>query len=336
MLNDPITVAGRRIGQGEAPYVIAEAGSNFNQSLDIALRLIDVAAAAKVDAVKFQLFRADVLYPGGGQMHDLFKTVELNPDWLDKLKAHANAQGLAFLASVFDPTSLKTLLDLGTPAIKVASSETTNLPLLGKIAQAGIPLFLATGICEFTDVAMAVEFCTGLGVKDISLMQCGSVYPLPPEEADLAVMETLSTAFGGPVGYSDHTLGIAVAIAAAARGARVIEKHFTLDRSMKGPDHSYAIEPDELKQMVAGIHAAHQAIGSPVKRFLAQERAVGRRDGLWAARNIAAGETIDASAIEIKRPATGIMARYLGAVTGTKAQQEIAAGTPISWDAVQF
>lgn len=336
MLKDTFTIDGRPIGGDASPYVIAEAGSNFNQSKDIARRLIDAAKAAGADAVKFQLFRADVLYPNGGEIYDIFKSVQLDSDWLPDLKAHAAGQGLHFSASAFDRESIKALAALGVPFLKVGSSETTNLDLVARMAAIGKPLFLSTGMCGLGEIADAVEVCLGLGLADVSLMQCQSVYPLEIADANLAAMDTLRASFGGPVGFSDHSLGIVAPIAATARGAHSIEKHFTLDRSMKGPDHFYALEPGELKTMIDGIRAAHQAIGDGVKRILKPERDHGRRNGLWFAAAASKGDVVTAALLEVKRPAVGVKAKHQTAVLGARLARNVAAGDPLTWGDLSF
>lgn len=336
-LDSELRVAGRLIANGERPFVIAEAGSNFNQNLDTAYRLIDVAIEAKVDMVKFQLFRADELYAPGTDMHAAFKAVELNPDWVPKIAEHAKARGIAFAASAFDRASVDVLEAVDVPAHKVASSEATNLPLLAHIAATGRPIFLSTGICDMVDVHEAVITCLGQGNSAVVLMQCGALYPLPPEQANLKVIDVYRQTFGCPAGFSDHTLGLAVATAAVARGAAVIEKHFTLDRTAEGPDHFYALEPDELKRLVGDIREAHAAIGTSNKQILPNEREFGRREGLYAARDIAAGEVIDDEALAVRRPAVGLRARYQRVVTGgARAARPIKAGEPITWGDVSW
>lgn len=336
MTAQPLTIAGHRIAGDSPPFVIAEAGSNFNQSLDIAKRMIDVAAESGAQAVKFQLFRAEALYPPGTELYDIFKSIELNPDWLAPLNDHAAAAGILFAASVFDLDSLAALEAIGVPLHKVASSETTNLRLLGAIAATGKPVLISTGMCEMSDVAEAVSLCRGAGNDNLVVLQCGSVYPLPPALANLRVLDGFATGFGTQLGYSDHTLGLAAAAAAVALGARVIEKHFTLDRGMEGPDHSYAMEPGELKSYVRVVNDAFAALGSPTKAMLPEERAVGRRDGLYAARKIAAGAEIEQDDIAIQRPAVGIDARFARAVVGSEAREAIAEGEAITWSHLGF
>ncbi|MEX2643869.1 MAG: N-acetylneuraminate synthase family protein [Acetobacterales bacterium] len=332
-MHDPeITIAGRPVGARHAPFVIAEIGSNYDQSEDKARRLIDAAAEAGADCVKFQLFRADALYPPGTELNALFKSVELNPDSLPVFAEHARQRGVLFSASVFDADSLRALLDVGVPLLKVASSETTNLPLLRAMAASGVPLLISTGMCELGDVDDAVTVSRGAGNNAICLMQCGAVYPLPPEDCNLRVLDQYVASFGVPVGFSDHTLGIAAPVAAVARGASVIEKHITLDRTDEGPDHSYALEPDDFGRMVDMIREAHAALGGDFKRMLPQERAHGRREGLHAARDLPAGTVLAEADMIEARPAVGVRARHRQAAVGARLGRAVAKGEPVRWE----
>lgn len=335
MLAREFEIAGRRIGGGASPYVIAEAGSNFDQSLDTARRLIDVAVKAGADAVKFQLFEAGELYPPNHELYAIFKAAELSPDWLPPLQHHATSQGIAFFASTFDRRSADRLAALNVPAFKIASSETTKLDLLAHIAAKGKPMIVSTGMCDLIDVMEAMACCERNGASDVALLQCVALYPPEPKDVNLAVMDTLRTSFACPVGYSDHVLGVGIAVAAAARGAAVIEKHFTLDRKSPGPDHFYALEPNELVDMVRQIRTVHDAIGSGVKEMHPEERRLGRREGLYTTRSIEAGERLTADAVEVKRPAVGIRSRHLAQVVGLVAKRALAAGDAMHWEDLQ-
>lgn len=330
-------IAGKRIANGEQPYVIAEAGSNFNQNFDTAYALIDAAAAAGADAVKFQLFRPESLYPPGTKEYDAVLAVTLNPDWVPKLAGHAVDQNIAFVASAFDVASVDVLDAANVAAHKVASSEATNFAVLARMARSRRPIFLATGMCDMVDVHEAVAVCLAHGNRQIALLQCGTMYPLPPELTNLKVIDGFRDTFGGPAGLSDHTLGLAVPVAAVARGAAVIEKHFTLDRAAEGPDHFYALEPDELKQLVTMLHEAHSAIGQGVKAMLPDEKQLGRRDGLYAAHDIRKGKTLDENSVDIRRPAVGLRARYKRTVTGgARAARPIKANAAIDWPDIEL
>jgi len=335
VLDNTLKIDGRMLGGDAKPYFIAEAGSNFNQNMDTAKRLIDVAAQAGADAVKFQLFQADVLQTPGTELHDIFKSIQLNADWVPELAAHAKSAGITFLASPFDQDMVDVLMDADAPALKVASSETSKMGLLEYIAKQGVPLLLSTGMCDDVDVIEAVQTCKRAGNTQVALMQCVSVYPLPPEQANLRVMDALRDNFGGVIGYSDHALGLTTCIAAAARGAQVIEKHFTLDRSSEGPDHFYALEPNELKELVEQISVIHDMLGSREKFLLPDEIKYGRRIGLIAKSDIQTGDIISDAYLDTTTPAHGIRERYRTNILGYKAVKPVKAGEPIQWDDIE-
>jgi sialic acid synthase SpsE len=336
VLMNEFTIGGQNIGGGASPFIIAEAGSNFNQSLDTARKLIDVAAEAGADAVKFQLFRADILYPGGGELQDIFKSIELNPEWVAILNRHAMENGIQLMASAFDRGSVDVLEAINTPAHKIASSETTNLPFLHYVASKGRPIIISTGMCDMVDVEEAVNVCIGAGNHQIILLQCGAMYPLPRELVNLRVIPAFSERFRCPVGFSDHTMGYAAAFAAIGVGAKIFEKHFTLDRQLAGPDHFYALEPSELKTYVSGLREAHAALGSEVKEMLPEEKKLGRREGLYAARDLQAGAFLTTNDISVRRPAVGLRSRYAGSVAGANLARDIKKGDPITWESLKF
>ncbi|WP_419902609.1 N-acetylneuraminate synthase family protein [Kiloniella sp.] len=330
MINDTV------VGDNAAPYVIAEAGSNFNQDLNTARSMIDVAADAGANAVKFQLFRANFLYPDGGELHDIFKSIELNPEWVPLLAEHAKKRGIHFMASAFDTTSLDVLESVDVPTHKIASSETTNLQFLHYAALTGKPIIISTGMCDMVDIEEAVNVCRATGNNNIILMQCGAMYPLPSELANLRVITTLENRFGCPTGFSDHTLGQTASIAAVGLGANIFEKHFTLDRNSEGPDHFYALEPAELKAYVDGIHEAYQSLGCAEKEMLPKEREIGRREGLYLIRDMAEGDVITASDLDVKRPALGLRERYAPSVVGARLTVALKAGVPLTWKHLSF
>jgi sialic acid synthase SpsE len=316
-------------------YVIAEAGSNHNKYFDEARRLIDAAADAGADAVKFQLFSAAALYPQGGELHDIIRSLELPREWVGELGAQAASRGLALLASPFDLVAVDVLAAAGAPAYKIASSETVNLPLVAHVAARQKPVIISTGMCDLADVHEAIEVVRGTGNDQIVLLQCSALYPSRPDQAHLAVMQTLRGAFARPTGFSDHTLGTAVAIAAAARGACMIEKHFTLDRGAPGPDHFYALEPGELKAMVAAIRDAEASVGSPEKRLLPEESREARRESLRARRALDAGTVLTSDDLVAARPAHGIRPRFAAALIGARLRRSVAAGEAISWESIE-
>jgi sialic acid synthase SpsE len=328
-------IGDRAIGPGRPPYLIAEIGSNHSGDLETAFKLIDVAANSGAHAAKFQLFFAEELYPEGHDLHAVFKQAELNVDWLPKLKEYTERAGLHFFASVFGRKSAKVMLDLGVPAFKVASSETTNHGLLAYLAATGLPLLISTGMCDMIDIAEAVAICQRAKNDRVALLQCGAEYPLPGNLVNMNVLDTLRQRFPYLVGYSDHTEGSLAAFAAVAKGACIIEKHITLDRSAKGPDHFYAMEPDDFARMIDGINQIHAMLGDGEKDLLPSERQYGRRDGLYARTALKSGVPIKAEDIEAKRPALGIRGRYKDAVCGSVPKKDIAAGAPITWHDIE-
>lgn len=336
MLNKNVLIKDISVGGNNTPYVIAEAGSNFNKDLGTAKKLIDVAADAGANAVKFQLFRANHLYPDGGELYDIFKSIELDPDWVPLLADHAQKRGIHFMASAFDTVSLDALEAVDVPAHKIASSETTNLQFVHYAASTGKPIIISTGMCDMVDVEEAVSVCLGAGNDNIILMQCGAMYPLPPELANLRVMTSFVERFGCPTGFSDHTLGLTTSIAAVGLGANIFEKHFTLDRKSDGPDHFYAIEPDELKTYVKDLQEAHQALGTPIKEMLPKEREFGRREGLYFSRDMKVGEVITKDDVIEKRPAIGLRARYAHVVIGATLTENTVKNQHFKWALLNF
>jgi N,N'-diacetyllegionaminate synthase len=335
-MTNRIKIGERWIGEGEPVFIVAEIGSNHNQTLGQARQLIEVAAAAGVDAVKFQLFKAENLYPNKEDaMFKIMKSIELPWEWLDELVEYAQSFNLMFLASPFDKGAVDVLETLGVPAFKWASAETINLPLLRYAAAKKKPMLVATGMCDLTDVTAAVEMITSTGNRDIVLLQCTSLYPALPTQINLRAMDTMRDTFHLPVGFSDHTLGFNITAAAVARGACVIEKHFTLSRDMEGPDHFYAIEPDELKQMVEVIRNVEKSLGSTVKDMLPEEKKVAKRESIIAAKDIPQNTVITRDMIVLSRPALGIKPRFLAAVLGSKVKTYIEKGQAITWQMLQ-
>lgn len=331
----------------EHTFVIAEAGVNHNGSLERARQLVDVAADAGADAVKFQSFHAEQLVTAyadkaayqaanmgeGGNQLGMLKALELSAADHHALVLHCRARGIRFMSTAFDADSLRLLAQLDMPAIKLPSGDITCAPLLLQAARLRQPLIVSTGMATLAEVEQALgviafgllhdaeptgrtgfeaAFASDAGQQalrqHVTLLHCVTQYPAPPEAVNLRAMDTLAAAFGLPVGYSDHTQGLAVALAAVARGAVAIEKHFTLSRSLPGPDHAASLEPAELVALVAGIRQIEQALGSPRKLPAAAEagnRPVARRS-VVAARDIASGEVFTQQMLACKRPGTGI------------------------------
>lgn len=334
-MTQTFNIGRHRVGDGERTFVIAEVGSNHDKDFDQARRLIDAAALAGADCVKFQLFSARELYPQGGDLYDIIKSLETPREWVPALTEQAGAQGMEFLASPFDLSAVDVLASANAPAYKIASSEATNLPLIGRAAAHGKPMLISTGMCDLADVQEAIDVVRGAGNEHILLLQCAALYPAEPSQVHLRTMDTLRNAFQCPVGFSDHTLGLSVPTAAVARGACVIEKHFTLDKKGKGPDHFYALEPAEFTAMVAAIRDAEASLGSGEKRMLPEESREARRESLRAARDLDAGAVLSAADIATARPADGVRPRLAGAFVGRRLTRGLRKGQTLTWEALE-
>lgn len=304
--------------------IIAEAGVNHNGDIGLAKKLIDVAAEAGADYVKFQTFSADRLVThaakkadyqtksmdGNESHHEMLRRLELTPAMHNELIAHCALQNIVFLSTGFDIESVDLLVSLGQNLFKIPSGEITNLSYLRHIGQLGKPVILSTGMATLGDIEAAIEVLEEAGTarSNLTVLHCTTEYPTPMSEVNLRAMESIHCAFGVAVGYSDHTQGIEVAIAAVVLGATVIEKHFTLDRNLPGPDHKASLEPAELKAMVTAIRNIEVALGDGIKRLTpgeAKNKPVARKS-LVARQAIKAGELFSAQNVTAKRPGTGI------------------------------
>jgi N,N'-diacetyllegionaminate synthase len=322
--------------------IIAEAGVNHNGDLALARQLIDVAAEAGADLVKFQTFSADRLITtharkadyqtqttdASESQHTMIRRLELTHDMHEALIAHCNTRGIQFFSTGFDPESIDLLVELGLDRFKIPSGEITNLPYLRHVGRYGKPVILSTGMATLGEIEAALEVLEQAGTprERITVLHCNTEYPTPMADVNLRAMLTIRDAFGVAVGYSDHTSGIEVAIAAVALGATVIEKHFTLDRNLPGPDHKASLEPDELKAMVAAIRNIEQAIGDGIKRPSASEaknKPVARKS-IVAACAIRAGECFSEINLAVKRPGTGLPPMRWDEVLGRKAPRDFA------------
>jgi N-acetylneuraminate synthase len=309
----------------------------------MALRLVDAAAQAGADVVKFQTFSAEeVVSPvalkadyqvqttGGFESQlEMVKKLELPTDAFSQIERHCRQRGIVFMSTPFDQGSVDLLKDLGVVAFKIGSGELTNLPFLSYVAAKGKPLILSTGMSNLHEVAAAVETVKAAGDPELVLLHCVSNYPAAPSSVNLHVMKTLEDEFSVPVGYSDHTEGITIPLAAVALGACIIEKHFTLDRSLPGPDHRASLEPGELKTMVHGIREVQSALGDGRKLPAAEEMntaAVARRS-LVAARDLQAGTVLTQDMIAIRRPGIGLPPAALPQVIGRRLLQDLSAGS---------
>jgi len=335
-----IHIGHRWVGEGAPVYIVAEAGSNHNGSLDQALQLIDVAAAAGADAVKFQHFKADKLYPKSAgesdylntsrSIYDIIHDMETPDAWVPRLADYCRKKGLAFLSSPFDEASAD-LLDPYVPAFKVASYEMTHAPLLRHVARKRKPVIISTGAASINEVLWATEAVRAEGNDQIIVLQCTAKYPTPFHAVNARAIESLRNATGLPAGFSDHTRDPIVApVVAVALGACLIEKHFTLSNSLPGPDHAFAVEPHELKALVQRVREAEQALGHGRKETLSEEqelRTFARRS-IFAIRDIRVGEQLSWNNVAVLRCGKlgfGLPPTSLEAVIGRAAAKPISA-----------
>ena len=268
-----IKIGNKAVGSQSPTFIIAEIGSNHDRDLRQARELMDSAHGAGADAVKFQVFSADALYLKDDPYHKLFAENELPREWIPELTDFARELGVVFLASVFDNDAVDRLHEVNVPAYKIASAELTDSSLLKYTSAKMKPMILSTGMSDLTDIARAIDIVCSTGNREIIILHCTSLYPTKTHQVNLRAMTTIKSHFSPlPVGLSDHTMSITIPAAAVAMGACVIEKHITLGRILSGPDHSYALEPNEFKQMVQSIREVEDSLGSPVKAPLPEER----------------------------------------------------------------
>lgn len=336
------------LGPGHPTFIIAEAGVNHNGDPKIAVALIDAAADAGADAVKFQTFVASELVsaqapkaeyqmqttnPDESQLAMLRK-LEISEAMHLQLMEHAQNKGIMLISTPFHESSADLLARLKMPLLKIPSGEVTNWPFLAHVARIGLPIILSTGMANLGEVAEAVDLIRREGDPPLALLHCVSNYPADPATVNLRAMATMSQAFDVPIGYSDHTPGIEVPLAAVALGARIIEKHFTLDRNMEGPDHRASLEPDELTAMVSGIRTVEAALGDGRKHPAEPELATAdiARKSLVAAGPIAKGSRLTREMISLKRPGTGLHARFIPLLLNRVATADIPADGLLSTD----
>lgn len=329
-------------------YIIAEAGVNHNGRLDLALQLCDAAKEAGVDAIKFQTWKTELIISKNTEMadyqkknlgndesqYDMLKKLELSYDNFRFIKDYCDNIGIQFLSTADETESLDFLCELGMPLIKLGSGEITNIPYLRYCAKKNMPLIISTGMCNLTDVATAFDVLAEAGAKDITILHCTTNYPCPMDEVNLRAMQTMKDAFKCKVGYSDHTMGTEIPIAAVANGAEVIEKHFTLDRNMEGPDHKASLEPQELKYMVDCIRNIEVALGDGIKKPNASEVEISKvvLKSIVAKAAIKKGDTLTSDNITIKRAGSGIPAAHWDMIVGTKALHDFDIDEPIRID----
>ena len=346
-----IQIGDKFIGDDEKTFIIAELSANHNQKFDIAIQSIKAIKECGADAVKLQTYTPDTITINsdkeyfqikqgtiwdGTTLYELYKQAFTPWDWQPKLKEYAESLGLICFSSPFDKTAVDFLEGLNVPAYKVASFEITDLPLIEYIAKKNKPIIISTGIATLEEIDEAVKICKDAGNDKIILLKCTSEYPAPIEDANLSAIKFLNDKYNVIAGLSDHTLGIDVPIASVALGAKVIEKHFILDRNIGGPDSSFSLEPNEFKQMVQSIHNVEKAIGKP--KFELSEKILKSRKfarSLFVVENIEQGEIFTEQNVRSIRPNYGLAPKYLKDVLGRKAKTKIEKGTPLSWDLIE-
>jgi pseudaminic acid synthase len=341
-------IYGREIGKGHPAYIIAEMSANHNQDFDLAIRIMEEAKKAGADAVKLQTFTAethtirsekpDFIVPRGtlwegASLFDLYSDASMPWEWQPKLAKIARELQIDLFSSVVDETSLAFLERIGMPAYKISSFELVDLDLLRKVARNGKPMILSTGMATLTEIDEALGAIRAVGPTPTALLKCTSAYPAKPEEMNLRTIPHMAEAFDVPVGLSDHTMGHAVAIAGVVLGACIVEKHFTLSRSIPSPDAAFSLEPSEFRQMVDAIRIAQKSLGD-VRYEVTKEELPSRvfRRSLYAVADINEGEEFTRENIRSIRPGHGLHPRYLNNVLGRRAKMHIGKGTPLSWD----
>lgn len=347
---DYIEIDGRKIGPGLAVYVVAELSANHRQKLDEAVKLIKAAREAGADAVKLQTYRPDTITIrsdapefriGGGTpwdgktLYDLYREAYMPWEWQTKLKRLADELEIDLFSTPYDKTAVDFLEKMGVPAYKVASFEIVDIPLIEYIASKGKPIIISTGMATLAEIDEAVQVVRKAGATQIALLKCTSVYPAPPEEMNLRTIPDLAKKFRVPVGLSDHTVGIAVAVAAVVLGACIVEKHFTLSRSVPSPDSAFSLEPQEFKAMVEAIRTAEKALGEVNYEVSEQEASshVFRRS-LFIVKDMKEGEVFTEENVRSIRPGHGLPPKYLNDILGRKALRYVAKGTPLKWELV--
>lgn len=349
--NKEIRIGNRLIGHGHPSYIIAEIGANFDNDIDKAKKLIDAAKEAGADCAKFQSFLADKIVSGKGfasmtlkgvhgtwgrGVDEVFRDAEFPREWHEELASYCKRIGIDFSSSPYDFEAVDLCVEVGVPYIKIGSGDITWHEMLEYIAQTGKPLFLATGDATMAEIDEAVRIIQNTGCNDLVLMQCITNYPSLVESANINVLKNYQTAFDILTGYSDHSPGSVVVLGSVALGACVIEKHFTLDKKDKGPDHNHSMDIREFTQMVKDIRLLESAMGGTQKYVVEEEgeTVIVQRRGLYAKREIKTGEIIKLEDIDVLRPALGIPPKYKPVIAGKKAVKDIEKGMPIFWESI--
>ncbi len=347
-----INISDHKISQASPTFIIAELSANHNQKFEIAVETIKAAKEAGADAIKLQTYTADTITLDsqnecfqikhgtlwdGKTLHQLYQEAYTPWEWQPKLKEIAEDLGLICFSSTFDKTSVDFLEKMAVPAYKIASLEITDIPLIEYVASKGKPVIISTGVATLTDIEEAVNACKRAGNDQIALLKCTSTYPTPFEDVNLRTIPNLAETFDTVVGLSDHTQGIAVPIAAVALGARIVEKHFILDRNLGGPDAAFSLQPNEFQQMVQSVQNAEQALGSVTYHL--SENTKGSRKyvrSLFVVEEVEAGDIITEQNVRSIRPGNGLAPKYLKDILGCRTRLNLKKGTPLSWHMIEI
>ena len=348
-MKNEFMIGDRKIGDNHPVYIIAEMSANHNQDFEQAVKIIHAAKEAGADAIKIQTYTPDTITLDcdndyfringtiweGKNLYELYGEAYTPWEWQPKLKKIANDLGMDLFSTPFDHTAVNFLEKMDVPIYKVASFELVDIPLLRKIAQTGKPIIMSTGMATLAEIDEAVSAIREAGGKQLALLKCTSAYPAPPDEMNLRTISHLAEAFGVPTGLSDHTLGIAVPVAAVALGACIIEKHFTLSRQDPGPDSAFSLEPHEFKEMVDAIRTAEKALGK-VSYEITEKQKESRmfRRSLFVVKDISKGKKFTNDNVRSIRPGHGLHTRYLKDITEKVAIRDIKRGTPLTWELV--
>ena len=345
-----VTIAGRHIGEGQKPYIVAEMSANHNGKLETALRIIEAAKDAGADAVKFQTYTPDTItldHSGsdfciqGGLWHnrtlyELYEEAYTPWEWHEALFAKAKQVGITAFSAPFDPTAVDFLESLGCPAYKIASFELVDIPLIQKAASTGKPLIMSTGMGNALEIREAIEAARSAGCESPIILHCVSGYPAPVDDCNIRTIQHLKSEYGVISGLSDHSLGTVVSVAAVATGASLIEKHFILSRDNGGLDSAFSLEPDELKQLVSDTHLAWLALGKVnLNRAPSEKDNAKLRRSLYAVEAIQAGAPLTTANVRSIRPGFGLPPKELPQVIGKQAERNIQRGEPLSWDLIK-
>jgi pseudaminic acid synthase len=352
MMQKPITIADKRVGNTFPPFIIAEMSGNHNQSLERALEIVEAAAKTGVHALKLQTYTADTMTLDikegeffiddpkslwyGNSLYELYQQAHTPWEWHEPIFKRCKELGIIGFSTPFDNTAVDFLESLDVPCYKIASFENTDLPLIRKVASTGKPMIISTGMATVAELDETVRTARDAGCQDLVLLKCTSTYPATPENSNLLTIPHLRELFGVEVGLSDHTMGVGVAVASVALGATVIEKHFTLRRADGGVDSAFSMEPAEMTQLVVESERAWQALGQIQYGFTdAEKKSLMFRRSLYVAKDMKAGEVFTPENLKAVRPGLGLPPKYYDVLVGQAVKQDIQRGKPVTWDCLQ-